>query len=313
MENSADNPTISFIIVSYNVKDLLRNCLRSIIDLVNISYEVIVVDNASLDNSVMMVKSEFPQVHLISNPHNPGFSAANNQAMRISKGSFLFFLNPDTEVNDTSINTFFNRYCSVSGNSVIAGPRLLNTDGSFQESAWKYPSPLQHLTELFFLHRLLRLSSYRHLMRKPVAQVDFVSGAALLISRQSALDLNGFDEDLFWMDDVDLCKRLQLSGGKTEYFSSSSVVHHSGQSSKKNFNIQISNQIISKLKFYKKHSQFVYFVFSVIILFLHVFTRILIFSVLSLINKSYLKKCRAYLFTFRKFFQFLIIGKLSVT
>ena len=131
--------------------------------------------------------------------------------------------------------------------------------------------------------------------------------------RETAVKLNGFDENLFWMEDVDLCIRNKDSGGITQFFPDAEIIHYGGQSSKKNFNISIANQIISKLKFYRKRKDLLNFLFSIPVFFLHIISRILLFMLISPFNKVFFKKFLAYLFTIKKFFQFLFSGNINPT
>lgn len=316
MENAsnstASNTQVSVIIVSYNVSELLKNCLNTLKKHVRCTSEVIVIDNASTDNTKEMLSHEFPEVKAILNSNNLGFSAANNQGLKLATGKKIFFLNPDTEILDEGINKFFTYYSSHDKKNTIAGPQLLNTDGTHQQSVWKFPSSIFHLFELFFLNRFVDLSSYNFEIGTQVLNVNFVSGAALLIDRKIAMELNGFDENLFWMDDVDLCKRHTENGNIVEYYPMVSIKHHSGQSGKKNYRIQISNQIISKLKYYKKNKQYFDLCFSVIIFFFHITSRIVLFLILSPINNTCFKKLQAYTYTLKKYFQFLFFKNPSI-
>jgi GT2 family glycosyltransferase len=304
--------SLSIIIVSYNVSDLLKQCIISIKQFLGCKYEIIVVDNASKDQTLEMLASEFPDVICIYNSENVGFSAANNQGLKIAKGENILFLNPDTEFCNGSFNQFIRSFIESKEAKLISGPGLLNSDGSFQQSTWNFPNFLFHLSELFFLHSFLS-KGVNKITISQLMYNGFVSGAALLIKRENAIALGGFDENLFWMDDADLCYRNIKSGGMIQYFSDAKIVHHSGQSGKKNYKVQISNQIISKLKFYRKHSQYLNYFFSLFIFFIHIVSRISIFSILTPINKVFFEKFKAYLFSFRKFFQYLIFGNNSVT
>jgi GT2 family glycosyltransferase len=305
--------SLSIIIVSYNVSELLTQCLTSLNRFLKISYEVIVIDNASSDGTPEVIRNNFPDVILIVNERNTGFTAANNQGLKIAKGRLVFFLNPDTELRNDSMNRLIDDCFATLPVNEIVGPQLVNDDGSFQNSTWKFPNVFHHFLELFFLHGIYNPSLYPMEMLTKKCTVDFISGAAILMHRETAKRLNGFDENLFWMDDVDLCKRNQAAGGITYFFPEATLVHYGGQSSKKNFNVQISNQIISKLKFYRKNREGFNFLFSVPVFFLHILSRVLLFMLLSPFNKVFLKKFFAYLFTGRKFFQFLFFGKANPT
>ena len=310
---SSSGTLLSVVIVSYNVSELLSNCLISLRKYLTCPYEVIVIDNASTDNTKEVLVHDFPDVSTVFNSDNVGFSAANNQGLQMARGEKIFFLNPDTELIDERINEFFRHYSSPETKNTIAGPKLLNTDGTDQQSTWRFPRPSFHFIELLFLNRFIDLSLYKFNYDDQCISVDFVSGAALLIDRENAIELGGFDANLFWMDDVDLCQRHTEKGNKVEYYPAAILKHHSGQSGKKNYKIQISNQILSKLKYYKKNKQFLNFYLSVFIFFFHIVSRFFLFLSLSPINNTYFKKFVAYAYTFRKFFQFLFFKNTSIT
>ena len=130
-----------------------------------------------------------------------------------------------------------------------------------------------------------------------IFEVDSASGAALFF-RKSLLDKIGFlNEKLFWIEDIDFCYRTKISGGKVFYVPSTSIVHHSGQSAKKNYNVSISNQVINKIKFYKVHRNSAVLIIVQFISFINVIMRIIIFGLLSPFKKVYLLKLKAYVYT----------------
>jgi hypothetical protein len=197
--------------------------------------------------------------------------------------------------------------------NLLLGPRILNPDKSFQSSAWKFPNPAQHFLESIFLNRFIDIISYPNTKTTTESiKVDFVSGAAILVSRETQQKLNGLDPDLFWMDDTDLCYRNQALGGETIYFPGWTIIHHIGQSSSKNLKIVLSNQLISKLKFYQKHRRYFSFCLSTMIFILHIILRLVFLLPASLLSKKALTKWKAYLYSFGKLFRFLFAGNRSV-
>lgn len=310
--NEPQSPSLSIVIVSYNVKDLLLECLSSIQKFVSVSHEVLVVDNDSRDDTAAAVRQQFPNVILVENKFNAGFSAANNQAFAMARGEYILMLNPDASFIDSSFYNAFD-YLRSRNENILLGPRILNPNKSFQSSAWKFPNAAQHFLEAIFLNRFVDLISYPNTQtaQEPM-KVDFISGAAILAKKETIQKLGGLDTDLFWMDDTDLCYRNQLQGGETIYFPQWQIIHHIGQSSAKNLRIVISNQIISKLKFYQKHKRYFSFFLSLLIFLLHILLRIVFLLPASLASKKAFAKWKAYLYSFGKLFRFLFAGDRSV-
>lgn len=305
--------TLSVVIVSYNVQQFVLNAIHSLNLYCSVPMQIIVADNNSTDGTIDALKKQYPDVTIISNEINVGFSAANNQCFDICEGEFILMLNPDAELIDNSFRKMLDYLMKTSENeSVLVGPKLINTDNSFQSSCWKFPSPLQHLLELFFLNTLIDTTGYNFKDLHKEENVDFLSGACILMRKSTLHKLKGLDVNLFWMDDVDFGKRNILNGGKNVYFPVTTVKHHIGQSSKKNQNIVISNQIISKLKFYKKHKQYVYVYCSILIFFLQIVSRIPLFLILGVFKLQYLQKAKAYFYTFTKFFNYLLLGNQNI-
>lgn len=303
---------LSVIIVSYNVKDFLLAAIASVYNHVTFSFEIIVIDNNSSDNSIEAIKEKYPEVITIENKDNKGFSEANNQGFEIANGDFILMLNPDAELLDNNIVTAKERILNSKAN-ILVGPGLQNPDSSLQVSAWRFQNVFAHLLEAFFLNKLFYPFNYSLAGLKDPMKVDSISGACILMKRDLIQTVGGLDNNLFWMDDVDLCYRVKKTGGDNLYFPNWQVKHFIGESSKKNFNIVIANQIISKLKFYKKHKQYLNFIFSIPVFQIHILLRILFLTPLCIINSSVLKKLKAYLYTQKRFFQYLFLNKQSVS
>ncbi len=256
---------LSICIVNWNVEALLKACLRSILDNTNgIIYEVIVVDNASSDRSVDMVKAEFPQVKLIVNKENAGFSRANNQAIRISKGRYIMLLNPDTEIIDNALTTMV-RFMDKKSDCGALGCKLLNTDGTLQRSCKTFPALDVILYNSIFLDSLFPKSRIfgKYFMTwwdfNDVREVDQPMGSALMI-RKDVLDNVGlFDEKIFiWFDEVDLCFRIKTAGYKIFFMPDARIKHHLSQSFKQWKNLfQILNGTVywrkSRNYYFMKH------------------------------------------------------------
>lgn len=303
---------VSVVIVSYNVCGFVLDGIKSVYTYLKYPVQIILVDNNSTDGTVQEVKKQFPDVEVVANIDNKGFSAANNQAFALCKGDIIIMLNPDASFINESINLMIEELVKQPEKDVLIGPRIVNPDLSYQASCWKFPSPIQHLLELLFLNKLIDTTSYHANDWKQKTRVDFLSGACIAFNKKTLAKLRGLDENLFWMDDVDFCKRNVGLGGENYYFPLTTISHYIGQSSKKNQRVVISNQIISKLKYYRKHNSFSYFVISVPIFLLQILTRLPLFFVLGIIKPFYFQKAQAYGYTLKRLVAYLLTNKQAV-
>lgn len=293
---------LSIIIVSYNVEKLVLECIESIYKYLNGTlFEMILVDNNSTDNIVDTIPKQFPEVHLIKNISNVGFSEANNQGIKAAKGDYILLLNPDTYLIDDSLKKMLT-YAKTLDSSTIITPQLLNTDHSIQTSVWKDKS----LTVMAL--ELLRVFIDRYPLKEYTAPqtVENVAGAAMLFPKSIIERIGYFDSELFWMEDFDFCYRLRQQGGQVIYFPESSVVHYGGKSSAQNLTLAYANANISKLKFYEKHSSAFRTFLAETIIFIHITSRLLLFMVLSPFNKNFRSQFSAYAFTLRKYFKYIL-------
>jgi N-acetylglucosaminyl-diphospho-decaprenol L-rhamnosyltransferase len=252
---SAAHPVIeaSIVIVNWNVRDLLRQCLQSVYDAGGLRAEqlqVIVVDNASADGSVEMVRAEFPQVELVANADNLGFGKANNQALPMCRGRHVVLLNPDTKVLDRAIARMA-EMMDAEPEIAVLGCRLLNGDGTLQRwTGGAYPRLANLLNHYFFLDRLLP-SSMRpmplyldHDVNRDI-EVDWLCGACMVM-RTAELDGKLFNPDYFmYGEDMELCHRLKQAGGKVVYTPRVSIIHYQGESMKQQ---QEGDVLLSALK-----------------------------------------------------------------
>jgi GT2 family glycosyltransferase len=298
---------VSIIIVNYNVKDLLFKCLSSVKKYFpsNYSYEIIIVDNNSNDGSVDGLKKMFPEVTMIENKLNIGFSAANNQGIGVAKGNLIFLLNPDTELIDSSLIHLL-QFISENTTGIIAGPKLINSDSTFQNSCYKFPQVSQIILEAFYLHLIFNNRTYPQNDLKQKRQVDALSGAVLIFKKELIAKTGMLDENLFWMEDIDLCFRNVKNGGINMYFPQTVIGHYGGGSSRKNYIISISNQVISKVKYFKKNSGRPELFIAVAFSYMHVFTRITMFGFFSVFSKKCFRKFNAYTFTMKKLTGYLM-------
>jgi GT2 family glycosyltransferase len=228
-------PQVSVLIVSWNTRDLLRECLASVAAKTSVPHEVIVVDNASADGSADMVRREHPEVRLVASETNLGFVKGNNAAARLATGENLLLLNPDTRL-ETDAVAGLDRALRSDASIGAAGCKILNADGSVQRTcAGSFPTPWNEFTSLLFLHRLApRLfpdrerSGWDHLDDR---DVDCLSGACMIVRRGLWEELGGFDERIFmYAEDVDLCRRVLGKRLRVRYVASESVWHFEGSS-----------------------------------------------------------------------------------
>lgn len=232
---------ISIVIVNYNVEYFLEQCLHSVYNaLKTISSEVIVVDNNSFDGSCEMVKAKFPQVNLIENKQNLGFSKANNQAMRIATGEYILLLNPDTVVEETTFEKSI-RFMDQHQEGGGLGVYMIDGKGNFlPESKRGLPTPWVAFYKIFGLSKLFpyskKFNRYHlgHLPKNETNEIEILSGAFMLM-RKSALDKVGLLDEQFFMygEDIDLSWRLIKGGYKNYYFPETKIIHYKGESTKK--------------------------------------------------------------------------------
>lgn len=292
---------VSLVIVNYNVREYLLDCLKSVYDHLSLSCEVIVVDNASTDGSVDAIKSVYPQVILIENKENRGFPAANNQAFEIANGQYIFMLNPDAVLYDDTLDILW-KFMEEHPDVAIIAPRLLNTDGSFQQSVWRFPTVGSILAEMLYLRPMLKRKNYADQDLTKTFEAESFSGAAIFF-RKSVLDKIGMlDESLFWIEDVDFCYRSAMAGLKCVYLPQATAVHHISKSAKKNYTISLSNQVFNKIKFFDKHKSRAAFRMVVLISLIHVLAKLLVLTLLSPFKKTWRLKAQAYAYTLPRLF-----------
>ena len=232
---------LSVIIVSYNVKYFLEQCLCSLqIAIANIAAEIIIIDNASADGSVEYLERQFPDFRFTGNRKNIGYARANNQGLRQASGKFILFLNPDTILPEDCLEKVL-RFAEAHVQCGACGVRMLDGNGRFlPESKRAFPSLKTSFYKLSGLTALLpqskRFARYylAHLAETQNHEVDVLSGAFLLAPKQVLDQLGGFDEQFFmYGEDIDLSYRLQQAGYKNYYLAETSIIHYKGQSTKK--------------------------------------------------------------------------------
>lgn len=239
---------VSIVILSYNTQDLLKKCITSVISHLHASkYEIIVVDNASADDSVDMVKKDFEKVKLIQNKKNLGFTKGNNIGARSVSGEHILFLNSDTQIVSDKlweIEKLFQENPTIG----VIGGALINKDGTSQRSFGKFYS-LPQIFRLLFLGEKIETSFVKSRL---LIEVDWVSGGCMVIRKDVFEEVHGFDENIFmYVEDMELCFRVKKHG-YTVHFSPLLEAFHVGQgSSNRTFAIV---QIYKSMQyFYTKH------------------------------------------------------------
>jgi N-acetylglucosaminyl-diphospho-decaprenol L-rhamnosyltransferase len=267
---------LSVVIVSWNVRDLLQRCLESIrgsevqqggqratsanlaVQKSRLQVETIVVDNGSNDGSVEMVGEHFPDVHLIANEDNRGFSAANNQGIVVAKGRYVLLLNPDTEVVSDALAmlvTFADAHPDVA----IVGPQLLNPDGTVQSSRRRLPTLLTAVFESTWLEPWAprHLLEHYRVSDRPddmVQDVDWITGAAMLARREAIEEVGLLDEGFFmYSEELDWCRRFREAGWRVVYLPAAQIIHHVGKSSEQVTAARHIHFQTSKVRYFRKH------------------------------------------------------------
>ena len=252
---------LSVIIVSYNVKTYLDQCLRSVQRASeNLKVEVIVIDNCSKDDTLKHIKNEFPWVHCIENKVNLGFGKANNIGAKKAIGDYVLYLNPDTVVGENNFKLALKQF-NEHPNLGSLGCRMIDGKGNFlPESKRGFPTPLVAIYRLFGLARLFpkskRWAGYYmgHIDESENAAVEIHCGAWMMLSRQALIESVGFDEDFFmYGEDIDLSHRIGEFGFETRYFSDSPIIHYKGESTKHDSWAYVKNFHVAMDIFAKKH------------------------------------------------------------
>jgi GT2 family glycosyltransferase len=234
--SSTSPPDVSIVIVSWNVRDFLRDCVRSVIDETQAEHEIIVVDNASHDGSPQMIAEEFPDVRVITNDSNLGFAAANNQGIQIARGRNLLLLNPDTLVLDGAIDTML-EWLAGRADVGCVGCQVLETATEIQMTCFADPGPLSiFLTEtgihrLFPLSRFLGNPHYLGWDRTDERDVDVVSGMFLLLPRRVVEEVGLMDDSFFvYAEEADWCRRIRSAGHRCVFSPVARIIHREGGS-----------------------------------------------------------------------------------
>lgn len=260
---------LSLIIINWNTRDLLAQCLESVaksvrtfersngLPRVRRGVQTCVVDNASTDGSAEMVRERFPWVHLIENTENVGFARANNQALKRSSGRYVLLLNSDAMLGANSLANLV-AFADSHPQAGIIGVKLLNADGSFQAALNDFPSPFTALLEGWGIMQALQKNpyypSYTPLRSQRATTCDWVGGACLL-ARSKAIRQVGLLDETFFMnsEEVDWCYRMWESGWEVWYTPDVEVVHLGGGSANRRSAAQRMRLYAGKVRFLEKH------------------------------------------------------------
>ena len=273
------SPDLSIVIVNWNVCDLLEQCLTSILaqaasdpqsadpgvwklsgqKLPAPHFEVLVVDSASSDGSVQMVRERFPDVRLYASEVNLGYAAGNNLGIRHSRGDYILILNPDTRVLPGALGAMLG-YAVVHPDVGVLGPQLRYPNGSVQSSRRRFPTFGTALIESTFLQKWFphhpTLRRYYVLDRPDdaIGEVDWLNGSCLLVRRAVIEQVGDFDEAYFmYSEELDWQKRMREVGWKVVYFPAAQVVHYEGKSSEQVVAFRHIRFQKSKIRYFKKH------------------------------------------------------------
>lgn len=250
---------LSIVIVSWNVREILRDCLNSIQNTVhNLTYEVIVVDSASSDQSVEMIQASFPRVKVMAQTENVGFTRGNNIGLATATGRHLFLLNPDTIVLDDAIEQMV-AYLDQNPSVGIIGSHTLNADRTHQSTRRRFPTFTTALFESTWLQPYAPQAILNHFYARDIpddaiAPVDWVQGSALMAKRQVYEQIGGLDTNfVMFSEEIDWCKRAKDAGWEVIYHGGAKIIHLGGQSTAQ---IAAQKHIYfqeSKLRYFRKH------------------------------------------------------------
>ncbi len=226
---------LSITIVNHNNRELLDKCLASVFaGTRGIAFEVLVVDNASDDGSAALVREKYPRGFLIENSEPMGFAANQNQMLRRAKGEFVALLNNDTEVKPGALESLV-AFMRAHPRAGLAGPRLLNPDGSLQQSCYRAPTPGVLLYDAFFISSLfprsVRFGGYKLWGHDAAREVPSIGGACMMARAEAMREVGLLDERFFmYFEDHDWCLRFRRAGWQVFFTPDAQVVHHGGGS-----------------------------------------------------------------------------------
>ncbi len=253
-------PDVSVIIVSWNAKEHLQNCLRSLNDPgCRYKQEVIVVDNASTDGTVDLVEEQFPEVTLIKNSGNLGFARANNIGIRASSGGYVCLINSDVILLDNCIGKLM-RFMGSHPSAGLVGPKILNPDRTLQASCRHFPAIWNNVCQALGLNYLFRRSAFfsepfmKYWAHDKVRKVDVITGCFWMVRRKAIDEVGLLDEDFFiYGEDIDWCRRFHDAGWDVMFYPETEAIHFGGASSSNapvKFYLEMQK---ADIKYWRKH------------------------------------------------------------
>lgn len=268
---------VSIIIVAWNVRQLLEECLASVFEQTSgVTFEVIYVDNASVDGSSDTVRAKFPSVRIIQNDRNLGFIKANNQGIRVAQGRYILLLNSDTLVLDNAVAKIV-RFGDEHPQAAVVGGRVLNPDETLQRSCLTFHSLTQIFLGATYLYKLFpRFASERITWwdYNEVRAVDVIVGCFSLVRRDAFATVGLMDEDYFvYCDDRDWCYRFRQAGWEVLFTPEPRIIHYGGQTTKKAADKFVLQLYGSRLQFMRKYNGPVVFLLSRFLTAFHFFIR----------------------------------------
>ncbi|MCP5097943.1 MAG: glycosyltransferase family 2 protein [Chloroflexi bacterium] len=249
---------LSIVVVSWNVRGLLYACLQSIErNQAGLDLEVILVDSASSDGTVEMVKESFPWVKLIACNENVGFPRGNNMGIERANGRYILLLNPDTEIVGDALQTML-QYMESYQDVGVVGAQLLNTDGSVQSSRRRFPTLMTGFFESTWLQgaapSLLRHYYMLDVPDNEQAEADWIMGACMFMRQEVVRQIGGMDEAYFmYSEELDLCHRIKANGWRVIYLPQAKIKHHYGKSSEQAVTSRHINFNRAKLRYFRKY------------------------------------------------------------
>lgn len=302
MERAFGMTQVSIIIISYNTREMTLACLHSIYQQTQrLSYEIIVVDNNSNDNSGQAIAEAFPNLHLVILPQNIGFARANNLAATKAKGQYLLLLNPDTIILDNAVEQIYGFARKHPNYRLYGGRTLFGNHSLNPTSCWRQPTLWSILCYALGLVALFRRSSffnpesYGKWERDSVREVDIVTGCFLLIERKLWDSLGGFDQQFFmYGEDADLCLRAAQIGAKPVITPDATIIHYCGASEKVRSDKMI-RLLKAKGQLFLRHMPYLSARVGLVLLRCSVLFRVLACDILQLIGiKKFHDKCASW-------------------
>jgi len=282
-------PEVSIVIVNWNTEHLLRNCLNSVFAMMTLNFEVIVIDNGSTDKSVYMCRHLFPQVKLIQNKMNLGFSKACNQGIQLSRANYVLLLNSDTIMTPLSVEIMV-RLMRKDPSIGVVGCRLIKTDGSYQPSCMNFPTIIRVLIERLLLYKLL--SKFPRQAKEPpyifkAVECDWVVGACMLIRKKALKTAGIFDTSiLMYGEEMELCYRIKSAKWKILFEPRVSIFHvESGSWNEKRYSPTFL-KMNGMLLFFKKHYPYSSYIIVCLLTLIGAILRSLIWPILYLLKSE---------------------------